>query len=322
MLSPPDFWSRPGVVPSLLEPLAQAYAAVGAARRAWTQPYRASVPVICVGNLTVGGAGKTPVVLSLAALLRARGRAPHIISRGYGGILAGPVAVDPARHAAAEVGDEPLLLAGAAPAWVARDRAAGARAATAAGADCLVLDDGFQNPALAKDLSLVVIDGGFGLGNGHVMPAGPLREPAPAGLARADAVVLMGEDREHWAARLEKPVLTARLAPVEPARVAGRAVVAFAGIGRPEKFFATLEAAGARVVARHAFPDHHRYRADELRHLANEARQRDAILVTTEKDRVRLDPPWRDRVAALAVRVAWDDAPALDRLLRSVLGDV
>jgi tetraacyldisaccharide 4'-kinase len=315
-LPTPEFWARPGLVPDLLQPLAWAYAAAGGLRRAWTQPWRAPVPVICVGNLVAGGAGKTPVAIALARHLQAKGRAVHLLSRGYGGSLAGPVAVDRVRHDAGQVGDEALLLAAAAPAWIARDRPAGARAAIAAGAQCLLLDDGLQNPTLAKDLSLLVIDGAYGLGNGRVLPAGPLREPLDGGLARADAVVLMGEDRVGVTALLAgKSVLRARLAPENAAAFAGRAVVAFAGIGRPAKFFATLDRIGAQIVARHAFADHHPYRAAELQRLLAEAQAAHAALVTTAKDAARLPAEWRAHVEVLRVTAEFDDAASLDRLV-------
>jgi tetraacyldisaccharide 4'-kinase len=304
-----------------LEPAAQAYAALGAARRALTTPWRAPVPVICVGNLVLGGAGKTPVAEALARLLSAAGKEPHILSRGYGGAAAGPLRADPACHTARQIGDEPLLLARVAPVWIARDRAAGARAAVAAGARCLILDDGFQNPSLVQDLALLVIDGGYGLGNGRVVPAGPLREPAGRGLARADAILLMGEDHAQIARRLGRPALRAALVPMNGDDFARRKVVAFAGIGRPEKFFATLEAAGADIAARHAFPDHHPYREAELEVLRDEARARDALMVTTEKDHVRLRPSWRAQISVLAVRVAWRDEAAVSGLLAAVFHD-
>jgi tetraacyldisaccharide 4'-kinase len=300
----------------LLQPLAWGHAAASAARCALTRPWRAAVPVLCVGNLVAGGAGKTPIAIDLARRLARLGHRPHLLSRGYGGSLAGPVAVDPARHDAGDVGDEPLLLAAAAPSWIARDRAAGARAAIAAGADALILDDGFQNPSLAKDLSLVVVDGGYGFGNGRVLPAGPLREPIARGLARADAVVLMGEDEAGVRTRVgATPLLRARLEAQAGERFQGRSVVAFAGIARPAKFFATLEGLGARIVARHAFSDHHAYGAEELDRLAAAADAQHALLVTTEKDAARLAPPWRERVEALAVTVAWEDEAALAMLL-------
>jgi tetraacyldisaccharide 4'-kinase len=312
----PEFWARAGLIPDLLQPLAWAYAAAGAARHAWTDPWRAPVPVICVGNLVAGGAGKTPVAIALARRLQASGIALHLLSRGYGGSLAGPIAVDRARHDAAQVGDEALLLAAAAPAWIARDRVAGAKAAVAAGAQCLLLDDGLQNPTLAKDLALLVIDGAYGFGNRRVLPAGPLREPLDTGLARADAVVLMGEDRAGVTPLLAgKTVLRARLVPENAAAFAGRTAVAFAGIGRPAKFFATLEAIGARLAARHAFPDHHPYRAAELQRLLADAEAAHAVLVTTAKDAVRLPVEWRSHVEVLRVTAQFDDPTAVDRLL-------
>ncbi|HUZ72783.1 MAG TPA: tetraacyldisaccharide 4'-kinase [Stellaceae bacterium] len=315
----PEFWNRPGLGAQLLEPLAWAFAAAGAARRALAHPYRAPVPVLCVGNLVAGGAGKTPVVLSLARRLTAQGARPHLLSRGYGGSEAGPLAVDPARHDAAQVGDEALLLAQVAPTWIARDRAAGARAAAAAGAGIIVMDDGFQNPSLVKDRALLVVDGGYGFGNGRVMPAGPLRERVPAALARADAVVLMGADADGVAARLGGArVLRAELVAVASTVPAGR-VVAFAGIGRPEKFFRTVAATGAIVVARHAFADHHRYGAAELERLGRDAEAAGARLVTTAKDAVRLPQAWRARVSVLEVEVRWQDDAALKALLAPVV---
>lgn len=279
------------------------------------------MPVICVGNLVVGGAGKTPVTLSLARHLTAQGHAVHLLSRGYGGSLAGPIAVDSTRHNALRVGDEPLLLAEAASTWIARDRIAGAKAAIAAGAGILLLDDGFQNASLGKDLSLVVVDGGYGVGNGRVLPAGPLREPLGAGLDRADVVVFIGEDVTGVMSLLAgKTVLRARLVAEGANDLAGRAVVAFAGIGRPAKVFATLEEVGANLVARHAFPDHHPYREDQLRGLLAQAEAAQAVLVTTAKDAARLSEPWRERVRVLSVRVAWDNPAALTGLLDGVVG--
>jgi tetraacyldisaccharide 4'-kinase len=300
----PEFWRRDGVLPRLLSPLSLLWTATGRARFALARPYRAPVPVVCVGNLGAGGAGKTPVALDLAERLGA-----HVVTRGYGGRLAGPVRV--AAHGYREVGDEAILLARVAPTWVARDRAAGIRAAVAAGARVVVLDDGFQNPSVAKDLALLVLDG---LGNGRVIPAGPLREPPADALRRADAIVLMsGEAPES------RPVLHARLAPVNAEAFAGRKAVAFAGIGRPEKFFATLETAGAALLERRAFPDHHPYRESELLPLARAAARADAALVTTAKDAVRLPPSLRDAVRVLEVRIAWADEAALASLLRRLV---
>jgi len=314
----PDFWAEDGTLATLLAPLGAGYDLAGRLRRALVPSVSADIPVICVGNLVAGGAGKTPVVLALVEALAARGAAVHCLSRGYRGRTPGPRRVEAARDSAAEVGDEALLLARAAPSWVARDRAAGARAAIAAGAQVLVLDDGFQNPALAKDLSLVVVDGAYGFGNRRVMPAGPLRETVARGLARADAVVLLGRDERNLGVALGSglPVLTAKIAPRPGSEsLAGRKTLAFAGIGRPEKFFATLVELGAELAETRAFPDHHPYSAGELQGLRERAQALGAALVTTEKDAVRLTPEQRDGIEVLAVAVAWDDPAALQALL-------
>jgi tetraacyldisaccharide 4'-kinase len=328
----PEFWRRHGGVwPALLAPLAHAYGAAGAARHALTEPMKAPVPVICVGNLVTGGAGKTPVALALGARLKTLGKEVHFLTRGYGGGERGPLRVDPARHGVSEIGDEALLLAARAPTWVARNRVSGAEAAAEDGAGIVVMDDGFQNPALAKDVSLLVIDGGFGFGNGRVIPAGPLREPVETGLGRASAVVLIGEDtsgvEERIAmarARLGRvpPVLGARLAPgANAGEIAGRPVVAFAGIGRPEKFFATLEEIDCLLSGIHAFNDHHLYTSDEVMTICEQAHSLNALPVTTEKDYVRLPASARPMVKALGVELRWSDEAALDAVLAPLLGD-
>ncbi len=311
----PEFWGgKPGLVAGLLAPVGAAWDAAGRLRRAVTRPYRAPVPVICVGNLVAGGSGKTPVVLSLAGVLPGA----HAVTRGYGGSLAGPVRVT-AAHTAREVGDEALLLAARLPSWVARDRAAGIRAAVAEGATAILLDDGFQNPTVEKDLSLVVVDAGYGFGNRRVIPAGPLRERIAPGLARADAIVVIGDGPDPEAlAGAGRPILRADLVPVAGDRFAGKTVVAFAGIGRPEKFFATLRGLGTVLAAAHEFPDHHPYRAAEIATLTEEAARIGAILVTTSKDWARLDEAARAQVAVLEVEIAWRDPAALAALLAPV----
>jgi tetraacyldisaccharide 4'-kinase len=310
----PEFWRTQNGFARLLEPAGLLYAAAGRLRRARTTPYRPGIPVVCVGNIVAGGAGKTPVCLSLSHALSGA----HFLTRGYGGSERGPLAVDSNRHTPEEVGDEALLLAGQAPTWVARERPKGAALAEAGGARCLIMDDGHQNPTLSKDLSLVVVDGGYGFGNRRVLPAGPLREPLAEGLARADAVVLMGQDTTGVTRRLPAglPVLRAHLEPGREAlRLRGQTVVAFAGIGRPEKFFATLVALGARVVAAHPFADHFPYRHDDIQPILDEAFQLGAIPVTTAKDAVRLPPDQRQQVDVVPVTVRWDDPAALLSLL-------
>jgi tetraacyldisaccharide 4'-kinase len=314
---PPEFWNKRGATSTLLLPVGWIYAAA-TARRVRRTGRRAPVPVISVGNLGVGGAGKTPVALALARRLLAAGRAPHFLTRGYGGREAGPLRVDPARHDYRAVGDEALLLARAAPTWVSHRRAAGAEAAVAAGAGVLVMDDAHQNPDVAKDLSLVVIDGGYGFGNRRVIPAGPLREPVAAGLARADAAILVGDDavgaRAHIGALT---VLEARLVPDEAAvaALAGKRVVAFCGIGRPDKFFDTVKAMGAALVEAMPFPDHHAFTPDDVMLAVELAAREGAVPVTTEKDFVRLPSEARPMVTPVPVRLEFADEAAAAALL-------
>ncbi|HMK79063.1 MAG TPA: tetraacyldisaccharide 4'-kinase [Xanthobacteraceae bacterium] len=323
MRSPRFWWRKPGLGSTLLAPLAAIYGGI-AGRRLAQAGADAGIPVICVGNPTVGGAGKTPTAIALARLLLAAGEKPAFLSRGYGGRLAGPVRVAPA-HRAAEVGDEPLLLARLAPTIVARDRVAGASLARDSGASVIVMDDGFQNPSLAKDFSILVIDGARGLGNGRVFPAGPLRAPLPAQLARASAILVIdsGPDVPGWPAAPALPVFHGTLEPdaASVASLRARPALAFAGIGDPEKFFITLDRAGVETRLRRGFGDHHRYDSGDAANLVAEADRHGVALVTTEKDlaRLRADPA----VAALAARaqalpVALRIAEA-DELRRAIL---
>jgi tetraacyldisaccharide 4'-kinase len=306
MREPSFWWRRRGLIAALLTPLAAGYGAV-AARRMQRKGWQATAPVICVGNFTLGGSGKTPTAIALVQTLASAGHKPVLLSRGYGGKTAGPVTVDPQRHTAAEVGDEALLLAGAAPTIVAQDRVAGAKAALDAGADVIVMDDGLQNSSLAKTLSIAVIDGTRGIGNGKVFPAGPLRAPLAAQFARVDALLVIGGsagaaglDRDIRARRI--PVFHGRLEPDRAAiaAIGGRKTLAFAGIGNPDKFFATISDAGIDAPVRKAFPDHHRYSAAEAAALLMQAEHEGLRLLTTAKDRARMsgDPS----LAALAAR--------------------
>ena len=304
----PEFWQHRGPLSTALLPAALLYDAIGSWRRRRARPAQAGVPVLCVGNLVAGGAGKTPLTLALAEELIRRGTAPAILTRGYGGSLAGPVRVDPARHGYRAVGDESLLLATAAPTYVARDRAEGARLAVAEGAEALLMDDGLQNRSLAQHVRLIAIDGGYGFGNGRVMPAGPLREGLDAGLARIHGAVLIGEDRFRLADTLARrlPLVRAALRPRADAAIwAGRKVLAFAGIGRPRKFFDTLAALGAELVVGKSFPDHHPFTAAEIAGLLAEAEAAQAVAVTTAKDRLRLPPGFADRIETLDVALCW-----------------
>jgi tetraacyldisaccharide 4'-kinase len=324
MRAPGFWWRPPSLAAALLSPAGWLYGAVTASRMA-RPGSRAQRPVVCVGNFVAGGAGKTPTALAIADRLAATGRSPVFLSRGYGGRLAGPVHVDPACHGAADCGDEPLLLARAAPAVVAADRLAGARLAAGLG-DVIVMDDGLQNPALAKDLRLAVVDGESGVGNGFCVPAGPLRAPLDAQLAHVDSVIVIGPGTAgdavvEAAGRRAVPVLRAVLeaAPEAAARLTGRDVLGFAGIGRPEKVWRSLAAAGARVAETRAFADHHAYAAGEIDAVLRDARARGLLPVTTEKDFVRLagvvPAETLAEIAVLPVRLAFSDVPALDRLL-------
>ena len=325
MRAAPVFWGEPpGLLASFLSPIGAAYDTAGRLRRTMSRSYRATVPVVCVGNLVAGGAGKTPVALSLASWLVARGHPVHVVTRGYGGRLRGPVQVDPTHHDALAVGDEALLLATRAPCWVARDRAAGVRAAVAGGAGAILLDDGLQNPTVAKTLGLVVVDSGYGFGNGRVMPAGPLRENLRRGLARADAVMLLAAQGGAGGAEglppgCGVPVLNAVLAPVNGERLAGTRLLAFAGIGRPEKFFAMLRALGADLVNTRAFPDHHPFRVAELEALRRDADLSSARMITTAKDIVRVPLAQQAGIEVLDVEVRWSDPDALVRLISPVI---
>jgi tetraacyldisaccharide 4'-kinase len=307
----PRFWQHDGIAAHLLDPIALLYA-WATARRLARPGWHAPVPVICCGNASVGGTGKTTVALDLGARLARRGRSPAFLSRGYGGRRRSR-RVDPGRDNAATVGDEPMLLAACAPTYVGPDRAATAQIAVEWGAGLLIMDDGLQNPGLRKDLSLLVIDGDAGIGNGRVLPAGPLREPLEAAASRCQAAVLIGPDRQNLAARLSIPVLRASLE--SPAEVAGRRLFAFAGIGRPEKFFDGLRSAGADLAGTRAFPDHHRYTSRELDAILLEADRLGAEPATTPKDAARLAPAQHARLRVVGVRLVWDDETAIEALL-------
>lgn len=323
-MKPPLFWYQPKSLQArILQPLGLLYAAATAKRLRQAPKFRADIPVICVGNINAGGTGKTPSTIALAQRLTEFGQTPHIISRGYGGSLEGPIEVDPQSHSASDVGDEPLLLSAFARTWVAKDRAAGARAAQDAGATVLLLDDGFQNPHVFKDLQFVVVDAVKGFGNGRVLPAGPLREPADIGLARADAMLVIGPDPARTKFTPDLPKTCVRLEGRLDALPTGMPwkglpVLAFAGIGHPEKFFATLKGLGAEVVRQEALADHQPFTDAILTRLETDARSRGLQLVTTEKDAVRLPDEFRAKVSILPVRLSLIDWGPLDARLAQI----
>ena len=326
-MTPPYFWQG-GLDPRsrasapltrwLLTPLAALYAAGAARRQRRARPARIAAQVICVGNLTLGGVGKTPITAAIRDRLVARGLRAASLSRGYGGRLRGPLRVRADHHRAGDVGDEPLLLAQSGEAWIGRDRVLAARDMSLSGVQVVVMDDGHQNPTLAKDLSLVVLDTSDPVGNGHVFPKGPLREPLSAGLARADAIVLMGEGpAPSLLDGFDGPILRAELAPT--AQAPGGPLVAFAGIGRPQKVFDSLLAAGADLAESVPFPDHHPYRPGDLAYLQRLAAARGARLITTEKDHVRLPPAIRPDVLTWPVKAVFQSPETLEALLDRLL---
>jgi tetraacyldisaccharide 4'-kinase len=329
-MKPPHFWyQEPATLMDrlaslLTRPLAPVYASGVAARIHKSEPARVDAAVVCVGNLTVGGTGKTPVTRALIEMLAETGTNAQILSRGYGGSLKGPVSVDLSRHTARDVGDEPLILAQAAPVWVSRNRMEGAKAAVLHGAQAIIMDDGHQNPQLHKDMSIVVIDAEAGWGNGRVFPAGPLREPVPVGLGRAHAIVLMMPtpvfEPDYDAlglADLELPILKAWLEPVAPPP--DGALFAFAGIGRPEKFFRSLANEGGQLSDTRAYPDHHDYSRNDLRQLKSMAAATGAQLITTEKDWVRIPTAERDGLVAWPVHAKFAEPGRAAALLSQAL---
>jgi tetraacyldisaccharide 4'-kinase len=326
--SAPEFWWRadPTGRALALWPLARAWGAAATWRMNRAPQFRPPVPVICVGNFVVGGAGKTPTAIALARMARSRGLTPGLLASGYGGRAKGPILVDPAVYGADHVGDEALLLAAVAPTVVARDRVAGARKLIAEGVDAIVMDDGFQNPSLAKDLSLIVVDSGVGVGNGMSVPSGPMRAPLTPQLQRADALLMIGDGEGidpivRAAARAGRATLRARLRPVRIKEWRKQPILAFAGIGRPQKFFATLAETGATVARTVGFPDHHPYAEADATTLLAAAEAGGLRLVTTEKDYVRLAgrsgalAELYERAAPFPVTLTFDNPAAVGAMI-------
>jgi tetraacyldisaccharide 4'-kinase len=330
-MQPPDFWKndpgRRGIWPYVLSPLSKLWQWAGARRWQRGEHAKIGIPVICVGNVNLGGTGKTPTVIETAMRLISMGKNPHVVSKGYKGKMLGPIQIDPLKHTANDVGDEPLLLAAFAPTWVSKDRLAGARAAKAAGADVVILDDGLQNPAIAKDLTILVVDAEAGFGNGRVVPAGPLREPISDAISKSDFLLTIGPKGgvhqaflDQWHEVTSLPHAASTIAPLQTGMDwKGLHVLAFAGIGRPEKFYATLKEMGVVIKGTRSFDDHQTIPIALLSRLEKEAWELAAQLVTTEKDAVRLPRDWQQRVLTVPVRLKIHDSEVFDRALKSIL---
>jgi tetraacyldisaccharide 4'-kinase len=315
----PSFWQSHNAISTLLLPASWAYRTGAWLDRHFTTPRHAPLPVISIGNAVAGGAGKTPTTLALVPLLRALGHTPHILTRGYKGaaLTAHRVTADDSWQ---QVGDEALLLANAAPTWVGRDRLASARAAANAGATILLCDDALQHHALHKTISLLVIDGPYGNGNGRVLPAGPLRETLASAAKRADAAIIIGDDTHQLTAQLRIPIIAANLQPAgDGSFLRNGKWLAFAGIGRPEKFFATLKSLGATLAATRSFADHHAYSERDITQLLGEAKTLGARLITTAKDAVKLPAALREQLNILPVELVWNDPASLQNLLKNSL---
>ncbi len=312
----PRFWFSKNIISFLLLPISLIYSLATWLRFLMTSPTKCQVPIICIGNLTVGGTGKTPVCIDIASRLITKKKNPHFLSRGYKGHLKGPLKVTK-KHKAEHVGDEPLLLSQTAPCWIGANRRLTAEMATEDEAEFLIMDDGFQNPALHKDLSVIVIDGVIGFGNGFVMPAGPLREPISSGLKRADLAVIIGQNKKEIL--LPLPTLHATLVPEKVKKLMNKKLIAFTGIGRPTKFFDALRHHGYDITEEIPFPDHHLFNKKELKMLQERAKKQKASLVTTEKDFVRLPKDMQKKVHMIKASLVWDDEEKLEKILEKVI---
>jgi len=329
MLHSPPFWYRQKTtkdifLKTILTPLSWIYGWLARKRFELYFPVPMEKPIICVGNLVTGGAGKTPAVLALVDLLKDSGFNPHLLTRGYGGLEPGPIQVNPDTDSSHDVGDEAMLLVKKAPTWVSTNRPLGAQAAMDSGANIVVMDDGFQNPVIYKDFSFVIIDGAVGFGNKKLLPAGPLREPIDSGLSRANAVLIVGEDKlrvaDRIAAMSDIPILFASTSiDKDNIDIKEKKLVAFAGLARPEKFKYTLECGGADIVEWQAFPDHHPYSEADIEDLIKIAEHKEAELITTRKDYVRIPEKFKDKIHQLSITMVWQDKTAIMPLIEEAL---
>jgi tetraacyldisaccharide 4'-kinase len=314
----PDFWTKCGLLSNSLIPASWLYNTISKGARSRVCSWKAPIPVICIGNLTMGGTGKTTVAISICEKLVASGQNPHFLSRGYGRKNASTMKVDLTKHDISDVGDEPLLLAKFAPVWVNKDRVTAAKRACSEGATCIIMDDGFQNPGLFKDYSFLVFDGPYGIGNGRIFPAGPMREHLRDGCDRADTAVIIGKDLGLISQTLTLPIANAEILPEKPLDLSDRKVAAFAGIGRPEKFFQTLREMGADLILKKSFPDHHCFSKMEIENLLLQASEVASDLYTTEKDYVRLPPEFQQLIKKVPIKLVWEDPGIIDQALNGL----
>lgn len=315
----PSFWQKKNLLSNILLPIGFLYTLATKLNILFSHPKKVSKPVICIGNLTAGGSGKTPVAISLAAIIQELGYTPFFVSRGYGGKLKN-IIVDNKKHTAAETGDEPLLLSYQAPVVVNADRYAAAKKAISAGADLILMDDGFQNPGLYKDFSFLVFDGSFGYGNKRGIPSGPLRETLKSGLKRAQAIIILGEDKHNLAQEFSyMPVFKGKVVASPISGSSKKNVIAFAGIGRPEKFYNSMKEEGFTLLKTIDYPDHHQYSEEELEYLINEAQKHQADLYTTTKDFVKISPHLQKNFNTLEISIQWENPNGLKEMLKNLL---
>ena len=317
----PKFWEEESIQSLVLMPVSYLYEFLYKLRNKLTKTIKLKIPIICIGNITVGGAGKTPTAIAVAEYLISKGLTPHFLSRGYGRKLKGTLKVND-EHTALMVGDEPILLSKVAPTWVCSNKLDGAEEAQKNGAEVIIMDDGFQNPSIHKDLSILVIDEGFGIGNGKIIPAGPLRERAPEAFNKADGVIIIKTadgKKKDFKKYFDKPTIHANLVPAEDSSMfSGSKVVAFCGIGRPKKFYSTVESIGAKIITKHDFSDHHTFTPDELMKIIEESSSLDAIPITTEKDWIRLPQEAKKMISYIKVNLIFSNPNVIYKVLNSI----
>ncbi len=320
----PKFWNdENSKLLKFLDPISKIYSFISNVRLNNVTPEKAQVPVICIGNVVLGGAGKTPTVEFVCDILKERFSAPHILTAGYGGYLRNVVRVDTHLHSYLQVGDEALLSAKVAPTWIGKNRVNSGRAAVFAGADVLVMDDGFQNNSLEKDLKILVVDSKQGFGNGHLFPAGPLREPVKSGVNKSDMILIIGDKNQELEDRIRQisaniPIFNAKMKVVNPVEIENNRVVGFCGLGYPQKFKKTLIDCGYEVIDFIPFSDHHPYTITEIQKLISGAKGVGATLITTMKDYVKIPEVFKKEMSVINIKLTTDDEGFKDKIFEFI----